>query len=630
LTAQAASGHSFAGWVGACSGTASCTVTMDIAKSVLANFSATVVAPPTTVEPLVLYTDIASGPNTGGENNKGIYLSIFGKNFGAHSASVKVYINGVEVDNYRYFGPSKGRTDIQQVTVQVGALGNPVVGTPLPIKVVVGGVASNIDQTFTVNPGSIYFVDNVNGVDTSTITSGGDFANPFKTVQKNAGKKLDFAIDPASSAGAWGRVRAGDFIVMRGRGVAYSDIGFDTYFLRALNKSGSAPGTSPACAGCTGSGPISILGYPGEDVFVNNAYGAATASNGAFSSASNARIQEGKGSWITIAGLRVESGNDDGVINTQLGGNGWRVVNNQLSAATAVANVNALAGGIVGSGANQFWVGNYIHDVYQGPNNGNSPLQNHGIYVGDDPVSAGSASYEIAYNHIAKIWGGNGFQIHVGAGVTGVANNIRFHHNVIHDVGKHGINIADGAQNNIAVWNNLVYNTTYAGIRFGGTSYVRDLKLYNNTFYNTATSGTTDPSSAANFAALTNEMVPNAANQIDVRNNIFFPASGTRYIIDMNGAFGNTSNIGPVTHNLWFGGTGTNPATTFSINSLQGNPAFVLSGSNFHLDAGSPAIDKGTAIVSSLVKDDHDAATSTLARTLRPQSGAFDIGAYER
>ncbi len=32
--------------------------------------------------PLILYTDITSGPNTGGENNKGIYLSIFGKNFG--------------------------------------------------------------------------------------------------------------------------------------------------------------------------------------------------------------------------------------------------------------------------------------------------------------------------------------------------------------------------------------------------------------------------------------------------------------------------------------------------------------------------------------------------------------------
>ena len=31
--------------------------------------------------PVVLYTDIASGPNSGGENNHGAYLSIFGNNF---------------------------------------------------------------------------------------------------------------------------------------------------------------------------------------------------------------------------------------------------------------------------------------------------------------------------------------------------------------------------------------------------------------------------------------------------------------------------------------------------------------------------------------------------------------------
>jgi len=32
--------------------------------------------------PVVLYTDIASGPNSGGENDRGAYLSVFGKNFG--------------------------------------------------------------------------------------------------------------------------------------------------------------------------------------------------------------------------------------------------------------------------------------------------------------------------------------------------------------------------------------------------------------------------------------------------------------------------------------------------------------------------------------------------------------------
>jgi hypothetical protein len=52
--------------------------------------------------PVILYTDITSGPNTGGENNNGAYLSIFGKNFGAaKGANDKVTINGIEVADYK-------------------------------------------------------------------------------------------------------------------------------------------------------------------------------------------------------------------------------------------------------------------------------------------------------------------------------------------------------------------------------------------------------------------------------------------------------------------------------------------------------------------------------------------------
>jgi hypothetical protein len=400
--------------------------------------------------PVVLYTDILSGPNSGGENNRGIYLSIFGKNFGTDGLGtvVKVFIGNIEIDNYRYLGVSRGRSDIQQITVQIGAIGSPQIGIALPVKISVGGVDSNIDKTFTVNPGNIYFVNNVNGIDTSTNSSGGTFSAPFKTVQKAAGKKLDFSIDPASTAGAWGRVRAGDFIVMRGTGTDWTDIGFDGYFLRALNKSGCPLGVNCVEGGGSSSGPITVMGYPGEDVFINNAYDAMGARSGAISSASSARIAEGKGSWITVSGLRIEGGNDDGVINTQLGGSFWRVVNNELTAATGINNLGEKAGGVVGSGLGQFWVGNHVHDIFQGPKDTDftSPLQNHGMYVGDDPISDGNASYEVAYNHIENIFGGNGFQVHVGSGVTGVANNINLHHNLIHDVGKHGINIADGAK----------------------------------------------------------------------------------------------------------------------------------------------------------------------------------------
>jgi hypothetical protein len=115
---------------------------------------------PVSGAPYVLYTDIVAGPTSGGENDKGVYLSIFGKNFGSSGlgSTVKVYVNDVEVDNYRRLAVSRGRPDVQQITVQVGAIGHPTPGTALPIKVVVDGVVSNTNHTFTVQPGDILFV----------------------------------------------------------------------------------------------------------------------------------------------------------------------------------------------------------------------------------------------------------------------------------------------------------------------------------------------------------------------------------------------------------------------------------------------------------------------------------------
>jgi len=135
--------------------------------------------------PVVLYTDILSGPNSGGENNNGAYLSIFGKNFGSPSGLgtvSKVFIGGTEVANYRYLGPSKGRPDIQQLTVQIGALGNPALGIALPVEVQVGRLKSTwfTPQTFMVNPGRILFVS-LTGDDATA--AAGDIRHPWRHVQ---------------------------------------------------------------------------------------------------------------------------------------------------------------------------------------------------------------------------------------------------------------------------------------------------------------------------------------------------------------------------------------------------------------------------------------------------------------
>jgi hypothetical protein len=543
----------------------------------LAAFSITVNAQTQAIitgAPNVLYTDLASGPNSGGENNKGAYLSIFGKNFGSSGlgSTLKVYVGSVEVDNYRYLGASKGRTDIQQITVQIGALGNPTAGVALPVKVVVNGVSSNTDRNFIVNPGKFYFVDNVRGNDTTGVAD--DITHPFRHVQT-----------PTLSAAAWGKVRPGDIIVMRGTGTPWTDVGFENYFMRYRDKSGSAP------TGAVGTGPITVMAYPAEDVFINTSK--ATGFNGGISGI-NGSTFTGMGQWGTIADLRVEGGGDDGAIDFEIYGHHWRVVNNELTATTA--QTSARAGGLTGNGNGIFIYGNHVHDV-----NGDGQT-NHGIYIDND------GSYEVAYNLINNIAGGNGFQMYTYGFTSGAqyTQNVSFHHNIVHDVNKHGINVADGTKAGIVIYDNLVYNTAVAGIRFNSNT-LTGCKIYNNTIYNTNMQG--NPI----YGALMNDWnLP--AGAVDIENNIFEPTGGKPYGADVIGGAGTLS------HNLWFGGSGSTGADNAPV---TGNPMFTAPGTDFHLQTGSAAIGAGSlSVLSTLLGSDLD-----LLKALSTTS--VDIGAYQ-
>lgn len=534
--------------------------------------------------PIVLYTDIVSGPTSGGENNQGAYLSIFGKNFGSSGlgTSVRVRINGVEVGRYRSLGVSKGRADIQQITVQVGALGAPTPGHALPITVTVDGVSSNADLTFTPNPGRFLYVDNVAGNDATAVI--GDVTHPFRYVQTAA----------LYTGGAWEKIQPGDFIIMRGHGAAqpWVDLGSEHYFMRFRNKSGSAP------TGAAGTGPIVVMGYPGEDVYLRGTV--ANGMTGGCISAINGETYPGMGQWAVVTNLRIDAEGWDGPVSQEIHGHHWRVVNNDLSASTAprTGSQAPKMAGITGNGDSSFWVGNTIHDI-QG-NFGEC----HGVYIDGD------GSYEIAWNHIHDIRDGNGFQSYVNGGNgSNVTNNISLHHNLIHNVSKHGINIADQTGNNVTVWNNVVYNVTYAAVRFN-TTILSGAKIYNNTFYNTNQAG------SPNYGALTNDWNL-AAGSVDVINNVFAVAAGTPYNAGSNGM---PANAGTITRNLWWNGSGSYSIDTSPVHA---DPKFVAAGSDFHLQATSPAKDVGSATVASLVADDYDAIRA------RPYGTAIDIGAFE-
>ena len=52
--------------------------------------------------PSIFFSDLESGPNTGGQNNKGVWVTIWGKGFGATQGTPTVTVGGGAVDNYPY------------------------------------------------------------------------------------------------------------------------------------------------------------------------------------------------------------------------------------------------------------------------------------------------------------------------------------------------------------------------------------------------------------------------------------------------------------------------------------------------------------------------------------------------
>lgn len=379
-------------------------------------------ADPVPPAPQVLYLDLVAGPTTGGENDTGAYVSVFGRHFGTLPGQAHVYFDDHEAVAYRYFGPSRGLRDIQQITVQVGA----IPPGDKRVTVVVQGRRSSEDIHFLPAPGNILFVDNTKGNDRSARKNRID--RPWRYLQT------------PDDGGALSAARPGDVIVLRGKAV-WSDVGYGNRWARFISETGNAPN------GKTGHGYLTIEAYPGEDVH----YIAPPGTSGGIHGVGDG--YEDFADWVVISGLHIESNamsrSDAAPVNLQAASDHWRIVNNELG--PWPSRIDAKAAGISGNGLGVKILGNHIHDIEGG-------TLNHCIYL-----DTGATDVEIAYNHLHACHGGNIIQTFDNLGMRRLSR-ISIHHNLMHDGSRYGLNIADGTTS-VHAWNNVIFDTAYAGIR---------------------------------------------------------------------------------------------------------------------------------------------------------------------
>ncbi len=557
--------------------------------------------------PVLFFSDITSGPNTGGENGNGAYVTVYGNYFGtAQGASTATAGGGVMV-NCKVWGAAW--LWYQKVTCQLGpdaSSGN--------LVVTVGGQASN-PLPFTVAPGNIYFVS-TSGSDRNS----GAFTSPWSTLLK-----------------ARDAMQPGD-ITYAMNGVAQSTddgSGWDA----ALLLSGGGQGNW-----CSASGPPrALVAYPGATVTIGNSSGGLPDYG--------LRTSDCQGNYV-LAGISFR-----GQAPAQAGsGANYRFVAGDFTCPYTQGAGGGACFQTSQAGTVDFY-GNHVYNA--GASNASALFQ--AVYFSTD-----SNYIDMGWNLVEHVHGCRGVQVHsspLGSGGSGDPTghdqySISIHDNTIHDTQCDGIIVdtVDPSQGPVSVYNNVIYNAGQGPNNpeaTGGWNCVNvpggtengpygsgTVEVFNNTLFACGTFAT-PPYGSDNNGIAENGDEPKGAPAIYVhsRNNLIdavttsqYP-SGVPYFVVWNPATGGmcaNSQVCPWlfgTNNLLWGAGAPVTDLTEILASVNADPRVVSTAlPDLHLTSGSPAIQAGSLIGGIAVYGvnntgrDHDGL-------LRPPTPA--IGAYE-
>jgi hypothetical protein len=515
---------------------------------------------------VVFYSDLDSGPNSGGENGRGAWVTIYGKGFGAAQGSSVVTVGGGAAGAYLVWTDTK-------ISFQLGSAaqsGNIVVNN--------GGVSNGIP--FAVRPGNIYFV----------ATSGSD-SNPGTV-----------AAPWATLLHARDTIAAGDIVYARNGVSRSTDDGSGWSTCMVLG----------AANGGTAGNPKALVVYPGEAATIGsvNSSGA-----GGCDFAIRTKEDHGENYW-TIAGFTLRGGSIAILVGGEIG---WRIIGNDMSC----PNGNGAAGCLDEANNTFIYIyGNNIHHVGTNLSPSSVSALYHGVYLSD-----ATNNVWFGWNTIAYVQGCRGLQQNSNNPAAD-AWGIHIHDNIIHDTQCDGIvmTTVNPAQGTVELYNNIIYNVGTGPNNAEGTGGWSCLNLqggdttaqtgsgavevYNNTLYHCGTFA--NPPYSGSEAGILWVEGGNSNKHAHIRDNIVYPASGVPYVLADN------ANDIQGSNNLFFG-SGPAPTNSNIVSSINTDPLFLNpGGADFHLSAGSPA---STGGISTPAATDFDGV-------VLPTGTGFPVGAY--
>ena len=528
-------------------------------------------APLGSADPRLFFTDLESGPNTGGQDNLGAFVTIYGEGFGASRGNSTVTIGGKAVAKYVVWGQDNAPArKMDLIVVQLGP--NVTSGN---IVVTVNGKASN-SLAFTVRSGNIYFVA-TSGSDANP----GSFAQPWRTIVK-----------------AKNTIAPGD--------IAYVLNGVT----EAVEENFSAV-LSIETSGANGL-PKALVAYPGATVTIGSTvleFGVRVPNN----------PETMANDWV-IAKL-VLRGQTQALDIGGTGSRRWRIVGNDISCPIGDGQTGCFAAALASKIA---FLGNEVHGI---STQGSQPSkQYHAVYFTTD-----TNHVEVGWNHIHDNNTCRAVQFHSSPlnDTTGYNQyDLNVHDNLIHGDVCDGINFAtvDPSKGPARAFNNIIYDVGRGPAPPDGDANYTCIYVAGSTNTGADGKGNVEIFNNTLFDCGARRKLPNPTNDegafgrgpgspgliMNLRSNIIYLVAGEHYISP-------SSATAPIqgSHNLWFG-AGAPPA--FLTGNVTAGPQFIdIAARDFRPKSGSPAIDAG---VSANVGSDY-------LGVLRPQGRAYDIGAYE-